>query len=226
MTNVNSLTLIIPAKHESESLPVFLKELKDLDYKILIVLQNDDYKTIKSLEEFDNIKLLYQKNNGYGAAWIEGLNSCETEYCCIINADGSMDPKYLNKMLEECYNKDLIFGSRYMRDGGSEDDTIITFVGNKFFTFISNLLYNLNISDILYTYILGKTKSFRSLNLNYKDFRLCVEIPIKAKKNNMQYNCLPSFERSRIGGKKKVNIFKDGFLILFAIISFLFKKKY
>ena len=46
MTNVNSLTLIIPAKHESESLPVFLKELKDYDYKILIVLQNDDYKTI------------------------------------------------------------------------------------------------------------------------------------------------------------------------------------
>ena len=135
-----------------------------------------------------------------------------------------MDPKYLNKMLEECYNKDFIFGSRYIQDGGSEDDTIITFVGNKFFTTLSNLLYNLDISDILYTYILGKTESFRSLNLYYKDFRLCVEIPIKAKKNNMHYTCLPSFERSRIGGKNKVNVLKDGFLILFAIISFLFKK--
>ena len=182
MTNQNSLTLIIPAKYESESLPIFLEELKNTDCRILIVLQKDDYKTIKSLEKFSNIKLLFQKINGYGAALIEGFNSCETEYCCIINADGSMDPKYLREMLKLCEDKDLVFGSRYMQDGGSEDDTIITFVGNKFFTTISNLLYSLDISDILYTYILGKTKSFRSLNLYYKDFRLCVEIPIKAKK--------------------------------------------
>ena len=225
MTIPNNLTLIIPAKYESESLPVFLEELKNMNYKILIVLQKDDYKTIKSLEKFDNIKLLFQKVNGYGSALIEGFNSCETEYCCIINADGSMDPKYLAEMLKECQNKDFVFGSRYTPDGGSEDDTLVTLFGNKFFTFISNVLYNLNISDILYTYILGKTKSFKSLNLYYKDFRLCVEIPIKAKKNSMQYICLPSFERSRIGGKKKVNVLKDGFLILFAIMSFLFKKK-
>jgi len=110
------------------------------------------------------------------------------------------------------------------KGGGSEDDNFITFVGNKMFTFLGNIIFNLNISDILYTFVLGKTKSFRQLNLNYHDFRLCVELPIKAKKKNLIYSTMPSFERSRIGGQKKVNWFLDGFIILFGMLSFIFKK--
>ena len=44
--NFNELTLIIPAKYESESLPKFLKELNSINSKILVILQNDDFKTI------------------------------------------------------------------------------------------------------------------------------------------------------------------------------------
>jgi hypothetical protein len=51
-----------------------------------------------------------------------------------------------------------------------------------------------------------------------------VELPIKAKKMNLKYICLPSFERPRLAGKKKVNAFKDGFLILIEILSLLIKK--
>ena len=137
-----------------------------------------------------------------------------------------MDPKYLNEMLKECKNKDFIFASRYERPGGgSDDDTIVTLIGNKVFSLMGNILYNLNISDILYTYILGKTESFRNLNLTSDDFRLCVEIPIKAKIQNMKYLCLPSYERSRIGGIKKVNALKDGFLILTEIIKYFLRIK-
>ena len=60
-----------------------------------------------------------------------------------------------------------------------------------------------------------KSRNFSSCNLT--DFRLCVELPIKAKKFGLKYRCIPSFERSRIGGEKKVNEFKDGFLILMTI---------
>ena len=44
-----------------------------------------------------------------------------------------MDPKYLNQMLNECKNKDLVFGSRYLKPGGgSNDDDFVTFIGNFF----------------------------------------------------------------------------------------------
>ncbi len=222
---MKNLTLIIPAKNEAESLPNFLKELEYLDVNIIVVLQKEDSNTQNSIKNLSNVKMLIQKNNGYGSAIIEGLNISTTDYSCIINADGSMDPKYLKTMLENCIDKDLIFASRYEKpEGGSEDDTFITLVGNKIFSFLGNLIFNLNISDILYTFILGKTSSFQKLDLKYHDFRLCVELPIKAKKRGLIYSTLPSFERSRIAGKKKVNWFLDGWLILFGMLSFIFKK--
>ena len=222
---MKNLTLIIPAKNEAESLPKFLDELQNIEAKKLIVLEKEDINTINSIQYHNDIKIIHQESKGYGNAIIEGINNSKTDYCCIINADGSMDPKYLNQMLKECSNNDFIFASRYQKpNGGSEDDTVITYIGNKVFSFLGNLIFNLNLSDILFTYILGKTKSFKSLNLKNKDFRLCVEIPIKARKMNLKYQTIPSYERSRYGGKKKVNAIVDGFLILIEILSFIGKK--
>ena len=78
------LTLIIPAKNESESLPTVLDELKNYEYKIDIVLKDSDVKTIESVKDYD-INIIYQKNLGYGDAIIEGINKCSTEYFCIFN---------------------------------------------------------------------------------------------------------------------------------------------
>ncbi len=217
---MKNLTLIIPTKNEVESLPTFLGELKDFECSKLIVLQKEDLKTIEALKKIPNIETYYQENNGYGNALIEGINAVKTKYFCIINADGSMDPKYLLEMYESCQNKDLVFASRYQKPGGgSDDDDAVTYVGNQIFTLIGNIFFKLNISDILYTYILGKSDSFKKLNLKSSDFRICVELPIKAKRLGFNYECKPSFERSRIGGKKKVNAIKDGLLILLEMIK-------
>ena len=90
---------------------------------------------------------------------------------------------------------------------------------NPIFSLLGNMLFSLKLSDILFTYILGKTSSFKSLNLKSNDFCLCVEIPINAKKMNALYNDIPSYERKRIAGKKKVSEFRDGFKILTYMIK-------
>ena len=223
---MQNLTLIIPTKKEAESLPTFLREIEKYHCKKLIVLEKEDIETKRILEEFNNINILEQKNNGYGNALIEGINNVQTDFCCIINADGSMDPKYLEEMRKLCENKDLIFASRYQKPGGgSDDDNFVTIIGNAIFTFLGNFLFKLKISDILYTYILGRTTSFKKLDLKNYDFRICVEIPIKAKILDMEYSCMPSHERQRIGGKKKVNAIKDGLLILSEIVKYFYKGK-
>jgi len=222
---LKNLTLIIPAKNEAESLPEFLKELKHIDVNIIVVLPTEDLATQDSIKNNKNVKIIHQKRDGYGSAIIQGILHSDTEYSCIINADGSMDPKYLKQMLDNCIDKDLIFASRYEKpEGGSDDDTILTYIGNKVFSFLGNIIFNLKISDILFTYVLGKTESFKKLDLSYHDFRLCIELPIKAKKRELKYSTLPSYERSRIAGTKKVNAFIDGLLILFGILSFIGKK--
>ena len=224
---MQDLTLVIPAKFESESLPIFLNEISELECKKLIVLDKTDLTTIDSIKNFKEIEILHQKEKGYGAALIEGIRETKTNYFCIINADGSMNPIALKDMMNIVKDKnlDFLFASRYEKPGGgSDDDNIITLVGNYFFTKIGNIFFSLNISDILYTFVLGKTSSFNNLNLVSKDFTLCVEFPIKAKKYGYILGTTPSYERVRIGGKKKVNALKDGILILFKMIKLFFSK--
>ena len=217
---MNNLTLVIPAKNEKESLPKVLDELKSYNLKILVVLEKDDRETIKSAENY-NCKILYQSGKGYGDALINGINSVETEFFCLFNADGSFDPGELTKMLEQINDKkaDFVFGTRYEKNCGSDDDTIITLIGNFIFTKIGVFFFGLNITDILYTYIIGKVSKARDLRLNSKDFKFCVELPIKAKRKGHKLVTSKAYERSRIGGKKKVNAFKDGLIILMYMIK-------
>ena len=219
------LTLIIPAKNEEESLPDVLDELKKYNLKIIIILEKDDLDTINSIKGYD-CKILYQKNKGYGDALLQGIQDVKTNFFCIFNADGSFNPIELKNMYDHAIkgNADFIFGSRYMNDALSEDDTIVTFIGNKIFTFIGKIFFSLPISDILYTFVLGNTKKANELQLEEKKFSFCVELPILAKKSNHKLISVPSHERARIGGKKKVNAFKDGSLILFSMIKLFFKR--
>jgi len=120
---------------------------------------------------------------------------------------------------------DFVFNTRYEKNGGSDDDTFLTYIGNKFFTTLCRILFNLNLSDVLFTYVMGRTDAFNHLKLRNKDFTFCIELPVKAKFNKFRSITLPSYERSRISGRKKVNEFKDGLLILISIIKFIVKKK-
>ena len=222
---MDELTLIIPAKNEAESLPIVLNELKKYDYKINIVLHITDLDTIQAIKEYD-VNIIYQENSGYGDALIQGIKQCKTKYFCIFNADGSFNPSEINQMFKTLQSKklDFIFASRYQTNSGSEDDTIITLVGNYIFTYIGKIFFKLTISDILYTFIVGKTEQANMLDLTQKNFSFCVELPIKAKKMKMQLGSINSYERKRIAGKKKVNAFIDGFLILKHMIKLFFTK--
>jgi glycosyltransferase involved in cell wall biosynthesis len=223
---LKELTLIIPAKNESESLPLVLKELKKYKLKIIIILSSNDLETINSVKKF-NCKVIKIFNDSYGNAIRRGIHCCKTKYLCIFNADGSFDPRDLNKMLFTLVsnNSNFVFASRYKGlNSGSKDDTFLTFIGNKIFTFICNFLFSLNLSDVLFTYVIGETTFFKKLKLKSSNFSICVEIPIKIKMLHYKMLSIPSLERKRLLGEKKVREFKDGFTILIYIIKLFFKK--
>jgi glycosyltransferase involved in cell wall biosynthesis len=222
---MSELTLIIPAKNESESLPQVLNELKKHDVKIKILLHKKDILTIDSIKNYD-CEVVFQKREGYGDALTQGISETHTKYFCIFNADGSFDPSELSGMLNKIENSDydFIFASRYQKNSGSDDDTLVTLLGNFIFTKIGNIFFRLPITDILYTYVMGKTNSGKKLDLIQKDFRFCIEFPIKAIRNKMKLFSSSAYERKRIAGKKKVNAFKDGLLILSHMVYLFFKK--
>ena len=105
------------------------------------------------------------------------------------------------------YNKlengdgDIVFASRYGENCGSEDDTLITSLGNFFFTKLGRFLFGLEITDILYTYVIGKTLEVRNLNLKKKTFVYVLNY--LNKRANFKIKTSNSYERARISGKKK-----------------------
>lgn len=222
---MENLTLIIPAKKEKESLSKVLDELEPYNFKIVIILEKEDLETIDTIRN-RNCEILYQKNKGYGDALIHGIENTRTEYFCIFNADGSFNPIEINQMLKKLEREklDLLFASRYQSNSGSDDDTLITYLGNYVFSLFGKIFFNLNITDILYTFVIGKTSEFNKLNLERKDFTFCVELPIKAKQKKLKIDSISSYERKRFAGFKKVNELRDGFLILKYLIILFFKK--
>ena len=221
---MNDLTLIIPAKYERESLPKVLDELKKFDVKKNIILEKSDTLTVEAISSYD-CKIIYQDSVGYGDALKKGIQTAETEYFCIFNADGSFNPDELNNMMSKIKKDkyDFVFATRYEKNCGSDDDTIVTYVGNYIFTFLGKIFFKLGITDILYTFVMGRTSFAKKLELTEKDFSFCVELPIKANRSNYKICTSKSYERSRIAGKKKVNAFKDGLKILFSMVKLFFR---
>ena len=223
----NDLTLLIPAKKEKESIARVLREIDKYKLKYSIILERNDILTINSIKNSGckNYNILYQNKKGYGNALRFGINNCDTKYFCIFNADGSFNPREIENMYKKIkiHEADFIFASRYEKGCKSDDDTFLTRVGNYFFTKLGNIFFKLQITDILYTFVLGNIRAAKNLKLKNDDFRLCVELPIRAKLNKKKILTSKSHERKRLDGKKKVNEFRDGYLILSEMLKFLYK---
>ena len=218
------ITLVIPAKNEKESLGEVLKEALHYNVvkEIIVVVDSLEDNSIKIAEEY-NCKVIIQKNSGYGSALIEGFRESTNKYACIFNADFSMDPKYLQSMIDKTNENDFIFGTRY-KNGSSDDDNFITLFGNKVFSLMSRLLLGIKLTDILYTYVLCDVKKFNTLNFKKKDFRLCIELPFLVNLNSYSYDEIGMHERKRYNGEKNVNVIIDGFLILIEIMNSFLKR--
>jgi len=221
--NFSDLTLVIPAKEETNCLFKVLEELQGFDIQKIIIIPNDHNFAHDS--KFEKIKVVKQKKNGYGNALLEGIDKVETKFFCIFNADGSFNPRELTGMFSLTKEYDYVFASRYLKDAKSDDDTFVTKVGNYTFSIMAKVFFNIKLVDILYTFVIGNTKKFKELNVKSQDFCFCVEFPIKMVRKKFSYTDIPSHERCRISGKKNVNEIVDGLKILFKMIKLFFLSK-
>ena len=113
-------------------------------------------------------------------------------------------------MLDKIKNEKnkIIFGSRYEKNAGSDDDDLITRIGNYFFTSFGNIFFSLNMSDILFTYIVAERSAMKELELISDDYCLCTEIVLKAKKIGIKYDTFHVLREKDLVIKKKLKLLK------------------
>jgi hypothetical protein len=128
----------------------------------------------------------------------------------------------------------MVIVSRYLGKAKSQDDDIVTAFGNWFFTKTVNILYGGNYTDAMVIYRAYKTKIIYDLELNKDEgfrtaeklFRTNVSweplLSVRALKRKLNVSEIPGDEPPRIGGERKLRIFKWGAVFLFQFIRELF----
>ena len=115
-------------------------------------------------------------------------------------------------------------GSRFLVAGGTEDMTTTRRIGNSFFLFLINTIWNTHYTDVCYGYRAFKKSAVKRLGLKSNGFDIETEISIKCAKKGLKVLEVPSFEKKRKSGKSRLNTIRDGFLILRRIFLELFRK--
>ena len=237
-----SLTVLVPVYNEEflveESLKrLFVLESSSLLEKIQVIViddcSNDNTPAIldrlsrelplKSEKiEWDFIK--HRTNCGKGKSVQTGLKKAESEITIVHDADLEYHPEDILRMIPLFIEEgaDAVYGSRF---ASYKFRRVLMFrheLGNRFLTFFSNIISNLNLTDMETCYKAVKTDLLKSIPLKSNDFRLEPELTIKLGKRNSKIFEVPiSYSGRTYQEGKKIN-WKDGIKALWGIIQFGF----
>ena len=235
---LNKLSIIIPARNESENLELCIKEIADeliknkIEHEVLVV---DDGSTDNTSEIVSSFALKYKsikcirndKENGFGRAVRIGLTEFTGDAVAIMMADRSDSPRdlvnYWNK-LQEGY--ECVFGSRFIKGSKVHDYPKIKLLVNRLVNNMIRYAFRIETNDVTNAFkiyrreVIEGCKPFISPHFN-----LTVEIPLKAIIRGYSWKVVPISWKNRDKGVAKLKLREMGSRYFF-IIAYLWLEKY
>lgn len=230
------LSIIIPAFNEQDTIFHILQRvsrvelIQNIEKELIVVndcsTDNTDTEILRFQSENPEIQINYQKqpeNRGKGAAIRTGIQAATGDFIVVQDADLEYDPNEFNLLLKPVLDgfADVVFGSRFI---GGKPHRVLFFlhsVGNRMLTFFSNLLTNINLTDMESCYKLFRSDIIKSIKL--KENRFGFEPEVTAKISRIPavriYEVgISYYGRTYLEGKKIK--WKDGVRALYCILKY------
>ena len=170
----------------------------------------------------DNIRVFFQaKNAGKGAALRRGFEEARGQIIAIQDADLEYDPQDLRKLIEpiDSGEADVVYGSRFL-GGPHRVHLFWHYVGNRLLTLMSDMVTDLNLSDVWTCYKAFKREVLGGITLQEDRFGFEQEITIKIAKNGWRVYEVPISYYGRTYAQGKKITWKDGFRALWCILHY------
>jgi len=227
------LSIVIPVYNEAATIQEILKVVASIDVgmeKELIVVDDcskDNTRDVLKQVAADHPEwrvLFHDVNRGKGAALRTGFAAATGDFVIIQDADLEYDPReyplLLRPLLEN--RADVVFGSRFLGGGPHRVCYFWHYQGNKFLTTLSNMMTNLNLTDMEVCYKVFRREVLQAISLKEDRFGFEVEITAKVSHGKWRLYEVPIsyYGRSYEEGKKIT--WKDGFRALWCIIKYRF----
>jgi glycosyltransferase involved in cell wall biosynthesis len=231
-----TLSIVIPAYNEGRTIHLILDKVRavvldgSLQKEIIIVndcsTDNTDAAVNQYRQAHPDFNIQYynhEVNRGKGAALHTGIRKATGNYVIIQDADLEYDPEEYNILLKPMLSEvaDVVYGSRFM---GGKPHRILFFwhsIGNKFLTFLSNAMTNLNLTDMETCYKLFRRETIQSLQL--KEQRFGFEPEVTAKVSRIPgiriYEVGISYYGRTYAEGKKIS-WKDGFRAIYCVLKY------
>jgi glycosyltransferase involved in cell wall biosynthesis len=216
-----SLSVVIPAKNEARNIGWVVGRLPSIVDELILVDGRSTDATIEVTRAlWPDVVVVQDDRPGKGAALRAGFAAASGDYVVMIDADGSMDPAEIPQFVEKLEEgSDLVKGSRYLAGGGSADISILRSLGNRALLQLANALFGSSCSELCYGYAAFRRTAILDIGLTAVGFEVETQLFLRAIRNGLQVDEVPSFESPRRSGTSNLRTFHDGWRVLGTILS-------
>lgn len=174
----------------------------------------------------NEFKVLFQATNrGKGAAIRSALPHVTGDVVIVQDADLEYDPRDYGKLLEPILSgqADVVYGTRFYGGGPHRVLFFWHYLGNQMLTLFSNILTNLNLTDMEVGYKVFKTEVLKDIRIKSDRFGFEPEVTVKVAKKKCRVYEVPISYHGRTYAEGKKITWKDGFSTLYCLLRFWLK---